>query len=72
MITSIYFSNQATRDQLEGRILRVGQTAAEVNVHILHTGILTYTKDHYEDARSLRMSMDDLAEAVDTKYVNDK
>ncbi len=72
MITSIYFSNQATRDQLEGRILRVGQTADEVNVYILHTGILTYTKDHYEDARSLRMSMEDLAEAVDSKYVNDK
>jgi len=71
MVTSIYFSNQATRDQLEGRILRVGQTATEVNVYILHTGILTYTKDHYEDARSLRMSMEDLAEAVDTKYVND-
>lgn len=64
MVTSVYFSNQATRDQLEGRILRMGQTSPTVTVYILHTGILTYTLKHYEDARSLRQSMEDLAEAV--------
>lgn len=64
MITAIYFSNQATRDQLEGRVLRVGQTAPKVSIHILHTGLLTYTMKHYEEARSLRQSMEDLAVAV--------
>ena len=64
MITAIYFSNQATRDQLEGRVLRVGQTAPKVSIHILHTGLLTYTMKHYEDARSLRQSMEDLAVEV--------
>lgn len=64
MVTAIYFSNQATRDQLDGRILRVGQVSEKVTVHILHTGILSYTKNHYEDARSLRISMQDLSESV--------
>jgi hypothetical protein len=64
MITAIYFSNQATRDQLEGRVLRVGQTAPKVSIHILHTGLLSYTMKHYEEARSLRQSMEDLAVAV--------
>jgi hypothetical protein len=70
MVTAIYYSNQATRDQLEGRILRLGQTAPEVFVHILHTGLLTYTKDHYEQARSLRESMEDLALKIDAKDVD--
>ncbi len=64
MITAIYFSNQATRDQLEGRVLRMGQTAPKVSIYVLHTGLLTYTMKHYEDARSLRQSMEDLAVAV--------
>ena len=64
MITSVYYSNQATRDQLEGRICRVGQDAKVVSTIVLHTGILTYTLKHYEDARTLRMTMEDLAEIV--------
>jgi late competence protein required for DNA uptake (superfamily II DNA/RNA helicase) len=69
MVTAIYFSNQATRDQLDGRILRVGQVSEQVTVHILHTGILSYTKNHYEDARSLRISMQDLSESVSFESV---
>jgi hypothetical protein len=64
MITAVYFSNQATRDQLEGRLLRMGQTAKEVQILILHTGILSYTLNHYEDARSMNKSLQDLAETV--------
>ncbi len=64
MITAVYFSNQATRDQLEGRLLRVGQVAKEVQIIILHTGILSYTLNHYEDARSMNKALQDLAETV--------
>ena len=71
MITAVYFSNQATRDQLDGRILRLGQTAERVYVHILHTGILSYTLKHYEDARSLRASMESLAENVDVSQLRE-
>ena len=62
MVTAIYFSNQATRDQLDGRIMRVGQTDDGVTIYILHTGLLTYTKDHYEDARSFKESMEALSD----------
>ena len=63
MVTAVYFSNQATRDQLDGRIMRVGQTADGVTIYVLHTGLLTRTLGNYELARSFKESMEDLATA---------
>jgi hypothetical protein len=60
MITSIYFTNQATREQLEGRVLRMGQKSETVDIEILHTGILSYTLKHYEDARSIAKALSDI------------
>jgi hypothetical protein len=60
MITSIYFTNQATREQLEGRVLRMGQKSPIVDIEILHTGILSYTLKHYEDARSIAKALSDI------------
>lgn len=64
MITSIYFSNEATRSQLIGRILRFGQKEKSVNIDILHTGILSYTLQNYEKTRSIVKALGDLAKVV--------
>jgi len=61
MITSVYFSNQATREQLEGRINRIGQTSPEVFVITIHTGVLTHILQKYENARSLSATLKQLA-----------
>jgi hypothetical protein len=53
MLTSVYFGNQNTRTQLEGRINRLGQRADEISIITLHTGILSYIFRKYENARSL-------------------
>ncbi len=65
MITGVYFSNEATRSQLVGRILRMGQRSNVVNIEILHTGLLSYTLEHYEDCRSITKTLSDLAKSVD-------
>ena len=57
MISPIIFSNQATRTQLEGRILRIGQRSPVVKYIIIHTGILSYIMKRYESARSLSEAM---------------
>lgn len=68
MVTGTYFSNQATRDQLEGRLVRLGQTNP-VRFFILHTGLLSYTLKHYENTRNLSKSMSDLAKAANMEDV---
>jgi hypothetical protein len=64
MITSVHFSNQATREQLEGRINRIGQTAAEVYIITVHTGVLTHVLQKYDDARSLSVALKQLAKEI--------
>ena len=64
MITSVYFSNQATRTQMEGRIIRMGQISPYVDIIILHTGILSYILDKYEEARSIEKALKALATEI--------
>jgi hypothetical protein len=64
MITSVYFSNQATREQLEGRINRIGQTAPEVYVVTIHVGVLTHLLKKYDEARSLSQALKQLADEI--------
>lgn len=64
MLTSVYFSNQATREQLEGRINRIGQKSAEVWLITLHTGILTHILKRYDQARTLSQALKQLAPEV--------
>lgn len=68
MVTGTYFSNQATRDQLEGRLLRLGQTNS-VRFFILHTGLLSFILQNYEKTRSLSKSMSDLAKVANMEDV---
>lgn len=53
MITGVYPSNNANREQLEGRINRIGQRSKTVTYEIIHTGILTYIMQKHAEAKSL-------------------
>jgi hypothetical protein len=53
MIQLVYFTNQATREQLEGRINRIGQSSDTIYIFTLHTGILSNVYERYEGVRSL-------------------
>ena len=61
MLTGVYFSNAATREQLEKRIVRIGQLQTEVNIVVIHTGILSYVHSRYEKVRSLASALKSLA-----------
>lgn len=64
MIQGVYFSNQATRTQLEGRIIRMGQSSPSVDIITVHCGILSYTLKYYEQARSIEKALSDLANEI--------
>lgn len=64
MITSVYFSNQASRTQIEGRLIRTGQQHPYVDFYILHTGILSYVLKNYEDARSIEKCINDMSRDI--------
>lgn len=53
MLTSVYFSNQSTRSQVEGRIIRVGQLSKSVRITTVTTGLLGNIFKKYESARNL-------------------
>jgi len=64
MITSVYFSNQATREQLEGRINRINQYGYNINIVTVHSGILSYILKKYESARSLSEALKGFANQI--------
>jgi len=64
MVTSVYPSNQATREQLDGRINRIGQKANTLTYNIYHTGLLTHTLQRYNDAKSLSDVLKSLASEI--------
>jgi len=64
MVTGVYPSNNATREQLEGRINRIGQTSDTVHYRIVHAGILTYILQRHNDARNLSAVLSALAEEI--------
>lgn len=57
MISSIYPSNNAVREQLEGRINRIGSNHKMVYYYYFHTGILTYILQNHNDAKSLSVAL---------------
>ncbi len=52
MVTSVYFSNQSTRTQLDARINRIGQINKYVEYITIHCGLLTYVMNRYDKIRS--------------------
>lgn len=52
MITSVFFTGQNTRSQLEGRINRIGQPRS-IDIIVVYAGLLQKILTRYENARSL-------------------
>lgn len=65
MVTCVYPSNLAVREQLEGRINRVSQNAKIIYYRTVHTGILTYVLQKHKDAASLSAVLSALADEID-------
>jgi hypothetical protein len=65
MITSVYFSNQATRDQLNARLNRIGQPSLYVKIITVHCGLLSYVLEKYEGVRTLAEAMKSFAAIAD-------
>jgi hypothetical protein len=63
-ISGCWFSNQCTRDQLEGRLDRLNQESDWIDWVIVHAGILSYTLERYEKVRSLSQTLKGFAREV--------
>jgi len=57
MVTSVYPSNNATREQIRGRIDRLDQERSEIDIYTYHAGVLTYILHHHEEARRLGIAL---------------
>lgn len=57
MITAPYPTNEASRTQLIGRIVRLSQQAPEVFIEILHTGIVSYSMKYHDIANKIAKSL---------------
>jgi superfamily II DNA or RNA helicase len=65
MITGVYPSNNATREQLEGRINRLSQHAKVIHYRKVHCGILTYVLERHWKASCLSAVLSALADEID-------
>jgi hypothetical protein len=52
------------RTQLEGRIVRISQTAKEVTMETIHCGILTYVMNNHKLAKELEKSVGDIQKVI--------
>ena len=57
MVSGVYFSNEATREQLERRINRISQTSSEVRIVLIHAGIISYIHEKYEGIRNIAAAL---------------
>lgn len=64
MITGVYFTNQATREQLEARINRIDSISPTIRIMVIHAGIISYIHANYEKARSLSAALKGFAKDV--------
>lgn len=56
MVSGVYFSNQATREQLEKRVNRLNQIH-DVTINLIHSGIITYVHEKYEGVRNIAAAL---------------
>lgn len=64
MISSVYPGNNATREQLRGRINRISQRRDEVLYRTVHTGLLTSIMHNHNSAKNLSIALKGLANIV--------
>jgi len=64
MVTGVYPSNQATREQMEGRINRMGQKSKEIPIYTVHCGLLSFIMKNHKRSASLSAALKMLANEV--------
>jgi hypothetical protein len=64
MVTGVYLSNQAQRDQLRGRIDRLSQKSKSVKYITVHGGVLSLVHNKHLDAASIAAVIKGLASLV--------
>ena len=64
MVTSVYPGNNATREQLRGRINRISQKREEVLYRTVHAGLLTSILRNHNSAKNLSIALKGLAQQV--------
>ena len=64
MISSVYPGNNATREQLRGRINRISQRRDEVLYRTVHTGLLTSIMHNHNSTKNLSIALKGLANIV--------
>lgn len=61
MVKGVYPSNQANREQMEGRINRMGQSAKKVPVSTVHCGVLSYIMRNHDKAANASAALREIA-----------
>lgn len=64
MITSVYPSNNANREQLEGRINRIGQSHNPIYITTVYIGLLKHIYEKHRDAKNINAVLRSLAQIV--------
>jgi hypothetical protein len=64
MITCVYPSNVATREQLEGRINRIGQRAKSIRIEVVMAGILENIHKKHKHAKNLLSVLETLSTEI--------
>lgn len=63
-IYCVCLSNLCSRDQLDGRMNRIGQLSPEIRLITIHAGILSYILRRYETARNLAEAIRGFAQDI--------
>lgn len=64
MITSVYPSNNATRQQIEGRINRISQPNPRISQITVHAGVATHMMLYHKDAKNLNDVLNTMADDI--------
>jgi hypothetical protein len=64
MVTSVYPSNNATREQIEGRINRISQNEKMIIYRTVHIGVLTAILRNHNNAKNLSIALQGLAKEI--------
>jgi len=68
MVTSVYPSNNATREQIEGRINRISQNEKMIIYRTVHIGVLTVILRNHNNAKNLSIALQGLAKEINPKH----
>jgi superfamily II DNA or RNA helicase len=70
MVSTVYPSAQSTREQMVGRLNRIGQQSDTITIYTVHCGILSYVLEKHQDASSISCVIKSLAEKISIDCVH--